>query len=131
MPEDPQHATPIFKIVTRAQWRDALAHGTFAGSADDLRDGFIHLSAAHQVQGTLARHFRGQNDLMLAAFEAAALEPGLKWEVSRGGDLFPHLYAPLDPQLALWTRALQLDDCGMPLVPEGLLPPVLLQESKS
>jgi uncharacterized protein (DUF952 family) len=83
----------VFKILAAAEWRpDAAA---YAGSADDRRDGFIHLSIAAQLRGVLVRHFRGRGDLLLLEIDAAALGDPLKWEASHGGELFPHLYAPL------------------------------------
>jgi uncharacterized protein (DUF952 family) len=115
-----QTSITVFKIATAAQWRAAVAHGAFEGSADDLRDGYIHLSSRHQLEGTLAKHFVRQTDLVLAAFDAAHLEPDLKWEASRGGELFPHLYAPLETRHALWVKPIMLDDAGVPLVPEDI-----------
>ena len=75
-----------------------MAAGTFAGAPVDLADGFIHFSTAEQVRETAAKHFAGARDLLLTAIEATdTWGPALKWEPSRGGALFPHLYAPLDP----------------------------------
>ncbi len=110
----------IYKIATRREWRDAVAAGRYDGSDDDRLDGFIHLSAAYQLAGTLARHFATTKNLMLIAFRSADLRPGLKWEASRGGDLFPHHYGPLDPALALWVRPIgDGEDRGLPpLEPE-------------
>jgi uncharacterized protein (DUF952 family) len=85
----------IYKIATRAQWQAAEATGTFSGAPVDLRDGYIHFSTAEQLDETLAKHFAGQRDLVLIAVDADALGEALRWEVSRGGALFPHLYAPL------------------------------------
>ena len=85
----------VFKIMRAAEWDMFMAHEVWAGSADDARDGFVHLSAAGQVAGTAARHFAGEAGLVLAAFDADMLGPALKWDVSRGGSTFPHLYAPL------------------------------------
>ncbi len=85
----------IYKICERAQWRAAEAAGQFRGSAVDERDGFIHFSTAAQLAETAAKHFAKASDLMLVAVDAAALGAELKWERSRGGDLFPHLYAAL------------------------------------
>jgi uncharacterized protein (DUF952 family) len=86
----------IYKICTASEWRTAKAAGAFAGSPDDARDGFIHLSAEDQVTGTLERHFRDRADLVILAVDPARLsEDMLKWEASRGGALFPHLYGPL------------------------------------
>jgi uncharacterized protein (DUF952 family) len=86
----------IYKICDRSEWQDALAQGAFAGSAVDRQDGYIHFSAAHQLRETARRHFAGRPDLVLIAVAAEKLGAALRWENSRGGDLFPHLYAPLD-----------------------------------
>jgi len=90
----------IYKILPRAEWEAACAAGAFLGSGIDLKDGFIHFSAEDQWAETLAKHFAGQIDLVLVAVEAAQLGEALKWEVSRGGALFPHLYGPLPTALA-------------------------------
>lgn len=96
----------IFKIVTQPAWLKALEAGVFMGAAIDLADGFIHFSDVSQVEETARRHFPGQTDLLLVAFDEGALGPALKWEASRGGALFPHLYASLDPATALWSKPL-------------------------
>lgn len=88
--------TEIYKIAPVALWREAEALGRFEGAPVDHADGFIHFSAAEQLRETAARHFAGIDDLLLVAVEAEALGPALKWEPSRGGALFPHLYGPLD-----------------------------------
>ncbi len=111
----------VYKILTGAEWRAAQDRGTWAGSADDARDGYIHLSSAGQLAGTAAKYFRNTHDLMLVALEAERLGADLKWEASRGGALFPHLYAPLVPTLALWARPLPLAEDGMPMLPAELL----------
>ena len=85
----------VYKILRPAEWSAAQAAGAFTGSRDDLRDGFIHLSAAHQVRGVADRHFAGEGDLILLAVDAAALGPALKWETSHKGEAFPHLYGSL------------------------------------
>jgi len=95
--------------------------GRYDGSSDDRRDGFIHFSAADQLGGTLAKYFRDRPDLVLVAFETAALGDALKFEPSRGGDLFPHLYGSLPTALALWQRPLELGADGVPLVKEEWL----------
>jgi len=82
----------LYKICPAALWREAERDGVFRGSADDRRDGFIHFSTAGQVAETAARHFAGQDDLVLIAVDAERLGRALKWEPSRGGALFPHLY---------------------------------------
>lgn len=116
-PLEEQRSQLIYKIVSRHAWEEACKGGAFEGSAADVHDKFIHLSAPHQLAGTAAKHFRGQAGLLLAAFDSAALGPALKWEPSRGGDLFPHLYAPLPTAASLWTKPLALGDDGVPLLP--------------
>ena len=85
----------IYKIVAAPEWRAAERAGVFRGAAVDLADGFIHFSTAEQARETASKHFAGQSDLLLVVVDAACLGDALKWEVSRGGALFPHLYAPL------------------------------------
>ncbi len=114
--------TTIYKILTADEWRAAERSGSYAGSADDVRDGFIHLSTAEQLGGTAAKYFRGKPDLVLAAFEVTSLGPSLKWEPSRGGALFPHLYAQLPTTLALRVEPLPLDLDGVPILPQDLTP---------
>ena len=99
--------TQVYKICRMEDWSLAKSAGSYRGSADDLRDGFIHLSAANQVEGTLDRHVAGQTGLVLIAFEDSALD-GLKWEPSRGGALFPHVYGTLPAAKALWVKDLPL-----------------------
>ncbi|MGV3623306.1 MAG: DUF952 domain-containing protein [Archangium sp.] len=94
----------IYKVVTAAQWRAAEAKGVFDGAPVDVRDGYIHFSTADQLEETLSRHFAGQTDLLIIAFESDSFGDALKWEPSRGGQLFPHLYAPLKVSLALSVR---------------------------
>ena len=102
----------IYKVATRAQWQAAEASGTFAGAPVDLADGYIHFSTAAQLAGTLAKHFAGQRDLLLIAVDAEALGPALRWEVSRGGDRFPHLYAPLPVAAAVRVTEIALGANG-------------------
>jgi uncharacterized protein (DUF952 family) len=104
----------IYKILPRGAWEEALARGRFDGSPVDLQDGYIHFSTAAQAQETAARHFRGQADLVVVAVEAGALGAALRWEPSRGGQLFPHLYAPLDPALAKGVTEAPLGADGVP-----------------
>jgi uncharacterized protein (DUF952 family) len=99
----------LFKILTAAEWAEALAQGSFTGSALDRKDGFIHLSAAHQARETAARHFTGREGLVLAAFEEGRLR-NVMWEPSRGGDLFPHVYGAIDPTSAAWVKELPVID---------------------
>lgn len=102
----------IYKIVPRDIWREAEAVGVFAGAGIDLSDGFIHFSSRAQVEETAARHFAGAGDLLLVAVEAARLGEALKWEPSRGGDLFPHLYRSLPLDLVSRVDPLPLRDDG-------------------
>jgi uncharacterized protein (DUF952 family) len=106
--------TQVYKIIARWAWGEAVARGRFDGAAIDLRDGYIHLSTMAQAQETARLHFRGQADLVLVALSAEALGAALKWEPSRGGQLFPHLYGPLDPALALSVRDIPLAADGEP-----------------
>ncbi|WP_029063949.1 DUF952 domain-containing protein [Labrenzia sp. DG1229] len=110
--------TLIFKIVPRTMWQDAVDAGVFKGAPIDLADGFIHFSTAQQARETAAKHFSGQTDLLLAAFDAETLGEALKWEPSRGGALFPHLYDDLRPGDAIWVRELPLSDEETHVFPE-------------
>ena len=108
----------IFKLVDRAAWRAAEAAGAFAGSPVDTRDGFIHCSTAAQVRETAVRHFAGQADLLIVAVSAEALGDALRWEPSREGDLFPHVYGPLPLDAVRWAVDLPLDAAGRHVFPE-------------
>ena len=110
--------TTIYKICEREAWRAAEADGAFRGSDVDLRDGFIHFSAAAQVAGTAAKHFAGQPGLVLVAVDGDALGPALKWQRSRGDDLFPHLYAALPLSAVRWARPLPDEIDGRRVLPE-------------
>jgi uncharacterized protein (DUF952 family) len=103
----------IYKIVPVSLWRAAEKTGQFTGSPVDVADGFIHFSTRDQAQETAAKHFSGQADLLLVAIDAALLGDALKYEPSRGGALFPHLYRALDLAAVKWTKPL-------PLGPDGL-----------
>jgi uncharacterized protein (DUF952 family) len=109
----------VYKVLTESAFREAARSGQFAGSSDDARDGFIHLSAGAQLEATLAKHFAGQDGLLLLIVDAARLGPDLKWETSRGGALFPHLYAPLDLAAVLWVDRLPLGPDGRHILPDG------------
>ncbi len=104
----------VYKILSSEAWEAAVAAGRFEGASIDLKDGYIHLSTGAQAQDTASLHFRGQAGLVVAAFEAEALGPALRWEPSRGGQLFPHLYGALDPALALAVTPAPLDADGAP-----------------
>jgi uncharacterized protein (DUF952 family) len=103
--------TTIYKICERAAWQAAESAGLYRGSTLDISDGFIHFSSAAQVGETAAKHFAGQTDLMLVAINGDALGAALKWETSRGGALFPHLYAALPLAAVRWARPLP-DEIG-------------------
>ena len=107
-----------YKIVDAAEWRAAVAEGRYAGAPVDLADGYIHFSTAAQVAETAARHFAGADDLVLAAVEAGPLGAALKWEPSRGGDLFPHLYRRLRRSDLAWIAPLPLGRDGAHRFPE-------------
>lgn len=108
----------IYKIAPAPLWQAAEAAGCFSGAPVDLADGYIHFSTATQVAATAAKHFAGQADLLLVAVNAEALGDALKWEVSRGGELFPHLYAVLPMQAVRWARPLPLGADGTHQFPE-------------
>jgi uncharacterized protein (DUF952 family) len=113
--------TTIYKICSLPLWEEAQRDGVFKGAAVDLRDGFIHFSTAPQVRETAARHFAGIFGLVLIAVDAEALTDALRWEPSRGGDLFPHLYGALPLAAVLWTQPLPLDAGGQHAFPELML----------
>jgi uncharacterized protein (DUF952 family) len=110
--------TTIYKICQRSAWEEAEAAGQYAGSGVDRRDGFIHFSTAAQLEGTAAKHFAGLTDLMLVAVDGGALGEWLRWESSRGGELFPHLYAVLSLSAVLWARPLADEIEGRRAFPE-------------
>ena len=110
--------TTIYKICQKASWRAAEENGVYRGSSTDARDGFIHFSIAAQLAGTAEKHFAGQNDLLIVAVDADALGAALKWEHSRGGDLFPHLYAALRLGAVRWTLPLPDEVDGRRTLPE-------------
>ena len=99
--------TLAYKILTPLQWQAFQELGNFSGSPDDQRDGYIHLSTANQIVGTLDKHFAGQSELFILEFDTADLKPNLKWEPSRNGELFPHFYGVL--QIA-WVRNVRESD---------------------
>lgn len=107
----------IYKILSAAEWQAAERAGAFHGAGIDLTDGYIHFSTAAQAAETADKHFAGRSDLVLVAVDADALGPVLKWEVSRGGALFPHLYADLGLAVVQWTKPLPLDREGKHIFP--------------
>ncbi|MBU6253278.1 MAG: DUF952 domain-containing protein [Alphaproteobacteria bacterium] len=93
-----QHPSRAFKVLTADQWAQFEAEGVFRGAPIDLADGYIHLSTADQLTGTLEKHFAGQNNLVVAEVDLNAVTDPVRWEVSRGGALFPHIYGVLPMQ---------------------------------
>jgi uncharacterized protein (DUF952 family) len=125
--------TTIYKIMGREEWEAAQAIGVYRGSAHDLRDGFIHFSTAAQLRETARKHFSGVADLILLAVDTEELafarperlltregQSALKWETSRGGDLFPHLYGELSLGAVISVTPLRLGVDGMPVLPQDL-----------
>ena len=109
----------IYKLVDGVEWEAARAAGTYDGSAVDRADGYIHMSTAAQLPETARRHYAGRGGLVLAAVDATALGAALKWEPSRGGDLFPHLYGPLPLSAVRSERPLSIGDEGRLMFEDG------------
>ena len=112
--------TLIYKIETKESWEKAKQKGLYEGSQDDQRDGFIHFSSKETLQGTLDKHFKNKNNLLLIAVSETDLGPYLKWEPSRGGALFPHLYAPLPTTHILWEKPIKQSEDGTHSLPIDL-----------
>jgi uncharacterized protein (DUF952 family) len=110
----------VFKIFRRSEWNALRADGRTSGAPVDVQDGYIHLSTAEQVAGTAERHFGAESDLVLVAVETDRLGPHLRWEPSRGGALFPHLYRPMTLADVVWDKSLPLGATGH-IFPEGVL----------
>ncbi|MDE3079903.1 MAG: DUF952 domain-containing protein [Paracoccaceae bacterium] len=110
----------IYKIFRRSEWDQFRTAGETAGAPIDLQDGYIHFSTAAQVAETAAKHFATESDLVLVAVNGEAIAADLKWEVSRGGALFPHLYRKLRLDDVVWDKSLPLGASGH-IFPEGLL----------
>lgn len=106
----------IYKILPRADWTAAHEAGRYEGSPLDRQDGFIHFSTAAQAPETARRHFAGQADLVVLEVEADDLGDTLRWEPSRGGDLFPHLYAALGAEQVRYVTEAPLDGDGVPVL---------------
>ena len=100
----------IYKIFRAPEWAELDANGETAGAPIDLTDGYIHFSTAEQAAETAAKHFAGVHDLVLAALDADRLGDELRWESSRGGALFPHLYRTLKKQDVLWVKPLPFEN---------------------
>jgi uncharacterized protein (DUF952 family) len=111
-------ASTIYKICEVALWLEAERKGVFGGAPVDVRDGYIHFSTAEQAVETAAKHFAAADGLLLVAVDADTLGTALKWEPSRGGALFPHLYGALPLEAVLWTKPLSLGADGRHVFPE-------------
>ncbi len=111
----------VYKVCSRGDWIRADSGGFYDGSADDLRDGYIHLSTVDQIRGTLLKFFTGQRDLVLLGFRPQDLGNALRWEPSRGGALFPHLYAQLPVEALAVQYDLPLDVAGRHILPGDLV----------
>ena len=109
----------VYKLFRQSEWHVAMRSGMFAGSDDDRRDGFIHLSAPGQVRATFKKYFANEADPVLVAFAAESLGPTLKWEPSRGGALFPHFYGILDMGTAVATAPIRREQ-GAPVFPREI-----------
>lgn len=112
--------TYIYKIATQDQWEEAISLGVFKGAPIDLQDGYIHFSTAEQARETATKHFHGQKNLKLVKVATQPLGELLKWEVSRGGALFPHLYAELKTDDAISVVNLEQDETGGHVFPDDL-----------
>ena len=110
----------IYKLLRAAEWSELEAAGTTAGAPVDLTDGYIHFSTSTQVKETARLYFARQDDLVLVAVDAGRLGEALRYEASRGGDLFPHLFAPLPLSTVLWVRPLPLGPDGRHIFPDEL-----------
>jgi len=108
----------IYKIIDQKTWQQAVDLGTFSGAAIDLEDGYIHFSTKDQLKETAARHFAGQHGLLLVRVDSEQLGDALKWEPSRGGDLFPHLYESLDTSTVAEVVELPLKGDGSHQFPD-------------
>lgn len=108
----------IYKIVTAALWEQAGPDDMVEGMPIDLKDGYMHFSTAEQLRETMRLHFKGQKDLILLAVRVEDVADNLKWEASRGGDLFPHLYAPLPVKTVWWSAPASVSDSGDADLPE-------------
>jgi uncharacterized protein (DUF952 family) len=112
--------TIIYKIASAELWETAGRAGRFDGSPIDLKDGFIHFSAGPQVAETAGRYFTGQDGLVLVAVAAERLGSALRWEPSRNGELFPHLYAPLEFSAVIWVKPMPVGKDGRHVLPDDL-----------
>lgn len=111
--------TVAYKLVDGREWQSARTEGVYRGSVLDRADGFIHLSTAEQLPGTATKHYAGRSDLRLVAVDLTALGDNVRWEPSRGGDLFPHIYGDLPLTAVGPVRGLAIDAAGQPCFSDG------------
>ncbi len=121
-PAPPSHHPAIYHLCTAGEWRAAEAAGVYNGSSQDTADGFIHFSTKAQAPTSAAKHRAGQTGLVLLAVDPALLGEALKWEPSRGGDLFPHLHGPLPVTAVLSALDLPLGPDGRHIFPPAFPP---------
>jgi uncharacterized protein (DUF952 family) len=107
----------IFHLCRRDEWDEARSRGAYAGSSQDRQDGFIHFSTTEQLPESARKHRAGQPDIVLLAVDPVALGDILRWEPSRSGALFPHLYGPLPVSAVRWTKDLPLGPDGIHILP--------------
>lgn len=112
-----EHPTVAYKVLTADQMVALEADGSFAGAPVDLADGYIHLSTADQLTGTVDKHFAGQDALHVAAVDLGSFGDSLKWEEARGGALFPHLYGPLLLETVIAYGPMTRDEAGAVRLP--------------
>ena len=110
----------VYKILRDREWSELLSKGETGGAPVDLADGFVHFSTAEQTAETLAKHFAGEVGLVILALDPDTLGDALKWEPSRGGALFPHLYAPLQLADVVWSAPLNLGPNGIHILPDKM-----------
>ena len=108
----------IYKICPLTLWQQTDQSGIFSGAPVDAADGYIHFSTAGQVRNTAGRHFSGEDGLVLVAVDVSKLGSALRWEESRGGARFPHLYSPLNLEAVIWVKPLPLGSAGEHHFPE-------------
>jgi len=105
-------ASVAYRVLTQSEADELILTGAFRGASVDRTDGFIHLSTAEQVAGTLEAHFHGHRDLHVATVDLAKLGDAVRWEESRGGQMFPHIYGPLPRSAVIEIRALEQNEAG-------------------
>jgi uncharacterized protein (DUF952 family) len=116
---DPNAPKLIYKVTSQSEWASAESVGVFAGAPVDFQDGFIHFSTEAQLRETVEKHFQGQADLLVLSVEIDRLGHEINWEASRGGQLFPHLYAPLSIEAVVEVIDLPIGKDGCFIFPDN------------